>query len=245
EETGVEKNKGRFSTPATLEELYTVCDSQSKPLVLLSLLLEAAHSTLAVVFTSSVDSTHRLSRLLQLFGGFKTTAGGATANGPGDGGVAEFSSQLSQKQRTRIVKRARSGDLCVIVCSDGMARGMDLEGVGLVVNYDVPSHAKTYIHRVGRTARAGCRGTAVTIAKQGQERRFLRMRAKVDSKKVSKAPPPDPRLLMQLTRRYQECLEDLKEVLDEERSGRLCPWDPVGGRGWERGGGKDDSGGLD
>lgn len=37
----------------------------------------------------------------------------------------------------------------MIVCSDGMARGMDLEGVGLVVNYDVPSHAKTYVHRCG------------------------------------------------------------------------------------------------
>ena len=64
-----------------------------------------------------------------------------------DGGVAEFSSSLGQRQRSRIIRRARAGVVRVIVCSDGMARGMDLDGVGLVVNYDVPSQAKTYVHR--------------------------------------------------------------------------------------------------
>lgn len=64
-----------------------------------------------------------------------------------DGGVAEFSSSLGQRHRNRIVRRARDGTIRVIVCSDGMARGMDLEGVGIVVNYDVPSQAKTYVHR--------------------------------------------------------------------------------------------------
>lgn len=63
------------------------------------------------------------------------------------GSVAEFSSSLGQHQRSHIVRRARAGAIRVIVCSDGMARGMDLEGVRLVVNYDVPSHAKTYLHR--------------------------------------------------------------------------------------------------
>lgn len=64
-----------------------------------------------------------------------------------DGGVAEFSSSLGQKQRSHIIRRARAGAVRVIVCSDGMARGMDLDGVGLVVNYDVPSQPKTYVHR--------------------------------------------------------------------------------------------------
>lgn len=64
-----------------------------------------------------------------------------------DGEVAEFSRNLSQSQRSRIVRRARAGTIRVIVCSDGMARGMDLEGIGLVINYDVPMHAKTYVHR--------------------------------------------------------------------------------------------------
>lgn len=61
--------------------------------------------------------------------------------------MAEFSSSLGQRQRSSIIRRARAGAVRVIVCSDGMARGMDLDGVGLVVNYDVPSQAKTYVHR--------------------------------------------------------------------------------------------------
>ncbi|CAM9477015.1 unnamed protein product [Ectocarpus sp. 6 AP-2014] len=240
---------GRFSTPATLEETYTVCDSQAKPLVLLSLLREMVvrQADLSVVFTSSVDSTHRLFRLLQLFGGFERTAGtdaegggggGDThfpddavhgdGNDDGDGSVAEFSSSLGQRQRSSIIRRARAGAVRVIVCSDGMARGMDLDGVGLVVNYDVPSQAKTYVHRVGRTARAGSRGTAVTITKKGQVKQFLNMRSGIDRKRVRlDSSPADQSRLLPLAGRYQLCLTDLKEVMEAERTGELDPSAPV------------------
>ncbi|CAN0010303.1 unnamed protein product, partial [Laminaria digitata] len=232
---------GRFSTPATLQENYTVCDSQAKPLVLLSLLrgMVGRQTELSVVFTSSVDSTHRLFRLLQLFGGKRFEGGTAAGKGEGegtggdgetdsDGGVAEFSSSLGQRQRSHIVRRARAGGIRVIVCSDGMARGMDLDGVGLVVNYDVPSQPKTYVHRVGRTARAGSRGTAMTIAKKGQVKQFLKMRASVDGKRVRlDSSPADQSRLLPLASRYQRCLQDLKEVLEAERTGELDPAAPV------------------
>ncbi|CAM9288278.1 unnamed protein product, partial [Hapterophycus canaliculatus] len=238
------EGEGRFSTPASLDETYTVCDSQAKPLVLLSLLREMVgrQTELSVVFTSSVDSTHRLFRLLQLFGGFEgerpTSAhrdedGIATSTTTGDdgsdgGGVAEFSSSLGQRQRSHIIRRARAGAVRVIVCSDGMARGMDLDGVGLVVNYDVPSQAKTYVHRVGRTARAGSRGAAVTITKKGQVKQFLKMRASVDGKRVRlDSSPADQSRLIQLAGRYQRCLRDLKEVLEAERAGEVDPSAPV------------------
>ncbi len=77
-------------------------------------------------------------------------------DGDSDGGVAEFSSSLGQRQRSRIIRRARAGAVRVIVCSDGMARGMDLDGVGLVVNYDVPSQPKTYVHRCGQGGEKWC-----------------------------------------------------------------------------------------
>ena len=50
-----------------------------------------------------------------------------------------------------------------MICSDGMARGMDIPGVECVINYDAPSHFKSYLHRVGRTARAGAEGIAYTL----------------------------------------------------------------------------------
>ena len=79
----------------------------------------------------------------------------------------------------------------VLVCSDGMARGIDLPHVSLVVNYDAPSEARTYVHRVGRTARAGREGTAVTLVKVGQERRFAAMRLEIDERAVEVFPLAD------------------------------------------------------
>ena len=65
-----------------------------------------------------------------------------------------------------------------IVCSDAMARGMDLEDVEAVINYDAPSFIKTYIHRVGRTARAGREGSAFTLVTQEENDRFVEVRNK-------------------------------------------------------------------
>ena len=60
--------------------------------------------------------------------------------------------------------------LCSLVCSDSMARGMDVKGVSHVILYDAPSLVKTYIHRIGRTARAGETGTAYTLLKHEEVR---------------------------------------------------------------------------
>lgn len=55
-----------------------------------------------------------------------------------------------------------------MVCSDGMARGMDIPRVECVINYDAPSHFRSYLHRVGRTARAGADGVAYTLITQDE-----------------------------------------------------------------------------
>lgn len=54
----------------------------------------------------------------------------------------------------------------MLIASDAMTRGMDVEGVGNVINYDMPVYAKTYVHRVGRTARAGRAGSSYTILRR-------------------------------------------------------------------------------
>lgn len=110
------------------------------------------------MFTSSLDATHRLTRLLQLYYAHSPVV------------VAEYSSQLPQRRRSQLLSGMRSGAITVLVCSDAMARGMDIANVDCVVNYDVPAYVKTYIHRVGRTARAGKPGTCVTLVKKGQVR---------------------------------------------------------------------------
>ena len=80
---------------------------------------------------------------------------------------------LSQEQRDRIMGRFREGALDVLVATDVAARGLDIEHVSHVVNYDVPSSPDTYVHRIGRTGRAGREGVAITLV-EPREHRHLR-----------------------------------------------------------------------
>ena len=70
---------------------------------------------------------------------------------------------LTQDKRTRILRNFNSSDMHVLVCTDVAARGLDIKGVSHVYNYDVPNESDNYIHRIGRTARAGSEGKAITI----------------------------------------------------------------------------------
>jgi hypothetical protein len=97
------------------------------------------------------------------------------------GHVLEMSRLVGSQVRERTMSLARAGRVRVIVSSDHMARGIDLANVDLVINYDPPKHARTYVHRVGRTARAGRAGHAVTLVKKGQLGVFENMRKLVDS----------------------------------------------------------------
>ncbi|EDQ85958.1 uncharacterized protein MONBRDRAFT_33989 [Monosiga brevicollis MX1] len=69
----------------------------------------------------------------------------------------------TQQQRDEVVKRFREGQVWVLICTDLMGRGVDFKAVNVVINYDFPPNATEYIHRVGRTGRAGHRGRAVTF----------------------------------------------------------------------------------
>jgi ATP-dependent RNA helicase DeaD len=80
---------------------------------------------------------------------------------------------LSQEQRDRVMRRFRAGSLELLVATDVAARGLDIEGVSHVVNYDVPSSPGAYVHRIGRTGRAGRPGVAITFA-EPREHRYLR-----------------------------------------------------------------------
>jgi ATP-dependent RNA helicase DeaD len=80
---------------------------------------------------------------------------------------------ISQDQRSRVLKRFRDGASELLIATDVAARGLDIEHVSHVVNFDVPSAPDAYVHRIGRTGRAGREGTAITLA-EPRERRLLR-----------------------------------------------------------------------
>ncbi|HEU4648432.1 MAG TPA: DEAD/DEAH box helicase [Gemmatimonadales bacterium] len=80
---------------------------------------------------------------------------------------------LSQEQRDRVMKRARGGNVDLLIATDVAARGLDIPQVSHVVNFDVPSDPAAYVHRIGRTGRAGREGVAITLA-EPREHRWLR-----------------------------------------------------------------------
>ena len=77
---------------------------------------------------------------------------------------------MNQSQRESVVRRMRAGQVEIVVATDVAARGLDIERIGLVVNYDIPNDPESYVHRIGRTARAGRTGTAILFVAPREER---------------------------------------------------------------------------
>jgi ATP-dependent RNA helicase DeaD len=76
----------------------------------------------------------------------------------------ELHGDLSQAKREQVMKRFREAKLQILVATDVAARGLDVEGITHVFNYDIPQDVESYIHRIGRTGRAGEKGLAITLA---------------------------------------------------------------------------------
>ena len=79
-------------------------------------------------------------------------------------GAEMLHGDMPQSARSDVLARLRTGDVRLLICSDVAARGLDIAGIHHVFNFDVPTHAEDYVHRIGRTGRAGRSGVALTIA---------------------------------------------------------------------------------
>jgi ATP-dependent RNA helicase DeaD len=96
---------------------------------------------------------------------------------------------LSQEQRDRVMKKFRANTADLLIATDVAARGLDVQHVSHVVNYDVPSAAEAYVHRIGRTGRAGREGVAITLA-EPREHRLLRNIEHATKQKIEIATVP-------------------------------------------------------
>ncbi|KAJ4848872.1 DEAD-box ATP-dependent RNA helicase 1 [Turnera subulata] len=195
--------KQRYQLPEKLESYKLICESKLKPLYLVALLRNLGGEK-CIVFTSSVESTHRLCTLLHLLGDLEVK-------------IKEYSGLQRQSERSKTLKAFREGEVQVLVSSDAMTRGMDVEGVRNVINYDMPAYVKTYIHRAGRTARAGQVGRCFTLLRKHEVKRFKNMLQKADSDScpvysVSSSSVESLRSI------YVSALEKLKETVESEAS---------------------------
>jgi ATP-dependent RNA helicase DeaD len=128
---------------------------------------------------------------------------------------------LSQEQRDRVMRRFRANTSDLLIATDVAARGLDVQHVSHVVNYDVPAAADAYVHRIGRTGRAGRTGMAVTLA-EPREHRMLRNFERVTGQPIETLAVPTVADLK--ARRLELAQAALREVILE---GDLDPWRSV------------------
>ncbi|XP_068767138.1 ATP-dependent RNA helicase DDX51 [Struthio camelus] len=193
----------KYTLPEGLSQCYVPCDLNSKPLLLLHFMLKMKF-TRVLCFTNSKEASHRLFLLIQAFGGVT---------------VAEFSSRLPPNERHKTMKEFEQGKIQLLISTDATARGIDIKGVNCVINYDTPQFIRTYIHRVGRTARAGKAGLAFSMVLRIQERRFLRMLKDAGITDI-KQHLVKGKLLKPLVQQYEEALSKLEKMVKDERAQR-------------------------
>ena len=80
---------------------------------------------------------------------------------------------MEQTERENVLLNFRSGRTHIIVATDVLSRGIDIEDIDLVINFDVPNDGEDYVHRIGRTARAETDGTAITLVSEIEQTKFL------------------------------------------------------------------------
>jgi ATP-dependent RNA helicase DeaD len=119
---------------------------------------------------------------------------------------------LSQEQRDRVMRQFRSHRLDLLVATDVAARGLDIKDVTHVVNYDVPSAAEAYVHRIGRTGRAGREGVAITFA-EPREHRLLRNVERVTGQSITISTVPSAADMR--ARRLELTRSSIVETLEE------------------------------
>jgi ATP-dependent RNA helicase DeaD len=148
--------KSKTSTATNIRQRYWIVSGLHK-LDALTRILEAETFDGMLVFTRTKQSTVELAEKLE--------ARGFAA--------APLNGDIPQPQRERTVARLKAGQIDIVVATDVAARGLDVERIGHVVNYDVPYDTESYVHRIGRTGRAGRKGEAILFIAP-RERNMLR-----------------------------------------------------------------------
>ena len=162
-----------LSKPASgvSQEAYVIYDEQKIPLI--KYLLKGKQIPSVLIFASTKEKVKKLEQELVRMG----------LN------AAAIHSDLEQPQRKAVLRRFSNRELPVLVATDILSRGIDIDSISLVINYDVPGDAEDYIHRVGRTARAESKGAAITFINPHDQRKFQRVE-KLIGEEIKKSPVP-------------------------------------------------------
>lgn len=151
---------------------YLVYDAQKNELI--KFILKEKEYASVLIFSSTKQKVKVLQRELQQ-AGLKAKA---------------IHSDLEQDEREDVLRGFRSKQTQILVATDILSRGIDIEDIGLVINYDLPNDAEDYIHRIGRTARASTKGEAITFINEYDQFKFFKIEELME-REVEKRPLPE------------------------------------------------------
>ncbi|XP_038876108.1 DEAD-box ATP-dependent RNA helicase 10 [Benincasa hispida] len=201
----------KYSTVDTLKQQYCFIPAKYKECYLVYILTEMSGST-SMVFTRTCDATRLLSLILRNLGLR----------------AIPISGQMTQAKRLGALNKFKAGECNVLICTDVASRGLDIPSVDMVINYDIPSNSKDYIHRVGRTARAGRSGVAISLVNQYELEWYIQIEKLIGKK------------LPQFSAQEEEVLMLLERVTEAKRIS-LMKIKETGGRKRRRGEDDDDN----
>ncbi|BFZ53800.1 ribosomal RNA processing protein [Savitreella phatthalungensis] len=194
----------KYSTVDTLIQSYLFFPFKFKDTYLVYLVNELAGQS-TIIFARTCNDTQRLAFLLRHLG-FP---------------AIPLHGQLSQSSRLGALNKFKSGQRSILIATDVASRGLDIPLVDVVINFDIPTDSKSYIHRVGRTARAGRSGKSLSLVTQYDLELFLRIEKALGSK--MKEYQTDKEAVMLLTERVSEAqraaMIDIKEVQASKAAG--------------------------
>ncbi|KAK5669799.1 ribosomal RNA processing protein, variant 2 [Batrachochytrium dendrobatidis] len=189
----------KYSTVDTLLQYYTFFPYKQKECYLTYLLNELSGQT-CIVFTLTCASTQKLALMLRNLG-FEAVC---------------LHGQLTQPKRLGALAKFKSGGRNILIATDVASRGLDIPGVDVVINYDVPQSSKDYIHRVGRTARAGRSGKSITLVTQYDVEWYQRIEHAIQKKLTEYPFGHDKSAVLMLQERVSEAVRFAHMQLKDE-----------------------------
>jgi ATP-dependent RNA helicase DeaD len=191
------------------EHIFYIVDGMDKDRSLVRL-IEVEQPLSAIIFCNTKDRVHYVSVVLQRFGY----------------DADELSADLSQAARESVLERVRRGTLRFLVATDIAARGLDIPSLSHVIQYEPPEESEAYIHRAGRTGRAGATGIAISLVNKGEKFTLERIAKQYDIPMEERSIPTDADVQAVVAERATALLEARlreRDKLQTERSQRFLP----------------------
>ena len=207
-------SESSYQTVANLQQKYLFVPHKFKDIYLTHLLHLFAGKT-CILFTRTVHETQRIAFLLRALGRSAIPLHG----------------QMAQSSRLGALNKFRARGREILVATDVAARGLDIPSVDLVINFDLPPDSKTYVHRVGRTARAGKSGVAVSVVTQYDIEIFQRIEKALGKKLEEFATEREEVMVFaeRVSEAQRVAITELKNAAEKERGGRKGKSLGVGG----------------